>query len=140
MNFRTTALALGATALFASCALAQHKDNDSDKDKKHEIVHLDHVFVILMENHYLRPDHRQRQRAFYQQLCHNSEPGHELLRRGAPEPDQLPRDRGRLELRHRQRRFAGLAQHVLRLESRNWARPPMNPRPTNTCPIAGQRP
>jgi hypothetical protein len=46
MNLKKTALVLGATALSAACAFAQ--DDDSHKSS---IPHLDHVFVIMMENH-----------------------------------------------------------------------------------------
>ena len=47
MNLKKTALMLGAGALCAACALAQ------DDDRHHRAIpHLDHVFVIMMENHY----------------------------------------------------------------------------------------
>src|SRR5580693_2369983 len=45
MNFKNAALVLAAGALSTSFALAQEDDR--------KIPHLDHVFVIMMENHYI---------------------------------------------------------------------------------------
>ena len=48
MNLKRIALAVCLTAFAAGIAPAQ--DNDGDHDRK--VPHLDHVFVIMMENHY----------------------------------------------------------------------------------------
>ena len=48
MNLKRIALAVCLTAFAAGIAAAQ--DNDGDHDRK--VPHLDHVFVIMMENHY----------------------------------------------------------------------------------------
>jgi len=47
MKLKSAALLLSAAALTASFSLAQEKDH------KREIPRLDHVFVIMMENHYI---------------------------------------------------------------------------------------
>ena len=46
MNLKTAALLLGVTAMTSGAALAQEDDHRS-------IPELDHVFVIMMENHYI---------------------------------------------------------------------------------------
>jgi hypothetical protein len=48
MNLKRIALAVCLTAFAAGVAPAQ--DNDGDHDRR--VPHLDHVFVIMMENHY----------------------------------------------------------------------------------------
>ncbi len=45
MNLKHAALAVAASALLAGMALAQDDD--------HRVPHLNHVFVIMMENHYI---------------------------------------------------------------------------------------
>lgn len=50
MNLKRTALCAGVTLLTAGLALAQ--DFDHDRNPHPTIPHLDHVFVIMMENHY----------------------------------------------------------------------------------------
>jgi hypothetical protein len=56
------------------------------------IPHLNHVFVIMMENH------------GYKQLINNPvrkdcQPGNELFRGCPPQPDELPGSRGRIKFR-----------------------------------------
>jgi hypothetical protein len=46
MNLKNAALMLGIGALCASCALAE-----DDEHSRRPIPHLDHVFVVMMENH-----------------------------------------------------------------------------------------
>jgi hypothetical protein len=48
MNLKNAALMLGMGALCASCALAEDDDHS-----RRPIPHLDHVFVIMMENHHI---------------------------------------------------------------------------------------
>ena len=50
MRTNRAALLLAATTLCGGLALAQ--DGDHDRDHRRNIPHLDHVFVIVMENHH----------------------------------------------------------------------------------------
>ncbi len=52
MRLKMAALALGAITACAGIAMAQHNDNDHDRYRHHPIPRLDHVFMIVMENHY----------------------------------------------------------------------------------------
>ncbi len=51
MNLKNTALVLGTIALSCSVTFAEDHDHDRDHDRK--IPHIDHAFVIMMENHYI---------------------------------------------------------------------------------------
>ena len=66
----------------------------------------------------LRPDRRQSQLAVHEQLHAAGECVHQLLRGRASEPDQLPGDRRRIELRSSERQQPRLAQRRLHAEHR----------------------
>lgn len=67
------------------------------------IPHLDHVFVIMMENHGYSQIVGNPNAPFINHYAQSGQRRYELLCRGAPELDQLSRSRGRIKLRCTQR-------------------------------------
>lgn len=51
MKLKRSALGLGALAICAAIGFAEEQDHDRDRDRDRAIPRLDHVFVIVMENH-----------------------------------------------------------------------------------------
>jgi hypothetical protein len=92
------------------------------------IPNLDHVWVVMMENHGYG-------QVVNNPTCHTSTTlvvsriRHQLLRHRPSEFDQLPRGSGRFELRHTDRQFSGLAR--LRLHHQPLVR---HCPPTTPCP------
>ena len=82
------------------------------------IPHLDHVFVIMMENHGYGEILDNPNAPFINQYARNANLADQLLRRRTSQPDQLPGNRGRIEFRRAERQLPGLAQRHLRDESR----------------------
>ena len=52
MRLKLVALLLGVSVLPAGLLMAQDRDHDGDRDRHRAVPRLDHVFVIMMENHY----------------------------------------------------------------------------------------
>ena len=101
------AAALGlAFVLLAAPMLA----NDGDAPKG--IPHLDHVFVIMMENHGYQQVIDNPNEPYLNSLITQQEgqSGDQLFRRRTSQPDELPGNRRRLEFRRSQRQRSGLAQ------------------------------
>ncbi len=53
MKLKRAALWLGVAASCTGISLAQDHDHDRDHHRNHSVPRLDHVFVIVMENHYI---------------------------------------------------------------------------------------
>ena len=103
------------------------------------IPHLDHVFVIMMENHAYSQIVGNPSAPFMNKYMGIGQRLHELLRDRPSEPDELPRDRRRVELRRPERQQSRLAQRSLHARTSSPARRPTTTRPAADLPDRGQR-
>jgi len=128
MNFRAIALALCVTAFAASTALGE------DNDRK--VPHLDHVFVIMMENHYYSQVLGNANAPFITSYAKTANLATNYFAVGHPSLTNY------LEV------IGGSNFGIINDDSPDWhnkscvsnlelSQPALESAPTNTCPIAG---
>ena len=100
------AAAVGLSFVLLSAPMLANED-----DGPRGIPHLDHVFVILMENHGYQQVIDNPNEPFLNSLIANKKVNlaTNYFAVGTSQPDQLPGNRRRIEFRSSQRQSSGLA-------------------------------
>ena len=138
MNRRFLASTLRIAVLGGMCAFSAGPAFAGEGDVPTGIPHLDHVFVIMMENHAYEQIVGNSSSPFTNSYMKSVNAATNYFADRASQPDQLPRGRGRLELRRPERQQPRLAQWGLHAEHhlRNDVLS-TSPPARNVCPIAG---